>query len=77
MLLVLFVVKHVSIRPTLVEKEETPLALIVPLDGRPKTAVRNVSRAVRVRLALGVKIVPWVLPEKVLTGILPNANNVN
>ena len=43
-------------RPTLVEKEETAVASIAQLVGRPKTAVRNVPRAVRVRLALGAKI---------------------
>ena len=59
------------------EKEETAVALIVPLVGRPTTAVRNVSRAVRVHLASGVKSVHWALPEKELIVILPNANNVD
>jgi hypothetical protein len=54
MLPVRFVVQCVYIRRTLMEKEETAVALIVQLVGRPKTAVRNVSRAARVRLALGV-----------------------
>ena len=44
-------VNYVSMRRTLVEKEETAVASIVQLGGRPKTAVPNVSRAVRVRLA--------------------------
>ena len=48
-------VNCVSMRRTLVEKEETAVASIAQLVGRPKTAVRNVSRAVRVRLAVGVK----------------------
>jgi len=77
MLPVLFDVKNVSIRPTLVEKEETPLAWIAQPVGRPKTAVLNVKLVVRVRLALGVNTVPWVLPEQELIVILPNANNVN
>ena len=47
----------------------------VQLVGRPKSAVRNVSRVVLVHLALGVKIVLWDLPENETT-ILPNANNV-
>ena len=54
MLPVRFVAKCVSIRRTLVEREETAVASIAQLDGRPKTAVQNVSRAARVRLALGV-----------------------
>ena len=41
-------------RRTLVEKEEAAVALSVQLVGRPKTAVQNVTRAVRARLALGV-----------------------
>ena len=41
-------------RRTLVEKGEAAVALIAQLVGRPKTAVRNVPRAVRERLALGV-----------------------
>jgi hypothetical protein len=45
------------------------------LVGRPKSAVRNVSRVVQVHLASGVKIVHWDLPENETT-ILPNANNV-
>ena len=43
-------------RPTLVEKEETAVASIAQLVGRPKTAVRNVPCAARARLAWGVKI---------------------
>jgi hypothetical protein len=54
MLPVRFVAKCVSNQRTLMEREETAVASIVRLDGRPKTAVRNVSRAARVRLALGV-----------------------
>ena len=54
MLLVRFVANRVSIRRTLVAKEETAVASTAQSVGRPKTAVRNVSRAVRVRLALGV-----------------------
>jgi hypothetical protein len=43
--------------------------------GRPKPALRNVSRVVPVHLASGVKIVLWDMPENKTT-ILPNANNV-
>ena len=57
MLPVRFVVQRVHIRLTLMEKEETAVASIAQLVGCPKTAVRNVSRAVRARLALGVQIV--------------------
>ena len=53
-LLVMSSVNCVQMRRTLVEKEEAAVALIAQPVGRPKTAVRNVSRAVRVRLALGV-----------------------
>ena len=42
MLPVRFVAKCVSIRRTLVAKEETAVASIAQLDGRPKTAVPNV-----------------------------------
>ena len=58
-------------------KAETAVALIVQLDGCPKTAVRNVSRAVRVCLALGVKIALWVLPEQETTPMRHNVNNVH
>ena len=51
-----FVVHCVQIRRTLVEKEETTVASIVQWVGRPKMAVRNVSLAVRARLAKAVKI---------------------
>ena len=43
-------------RRTLVGKEETAVASIAQPVGRPKTAVQNVSCAVRVRLAWGVQI---------------------
>ena len=58
-------------------KEETAVALIAQLVGRPKTAVPNVSRAVRVRLALGVEIALKVLPEQETTMMRHNVNNVN
>ena len=64
-------------RRTLVEKGEAAVALIAQLVGRPKTAVRNVSCAVRVRLALGVKIALWDLPEQETTTMRHNASNVN
>jgi len=77
MLPVRFIVHCVQIRPTLVKKEETVVVLIAQLVGHLKMAVRNVSRVVRVRLAMGVKNVHWGLPEKETTIMLPNANNVN
>jgi len=73
----LYIAKCVYKGPTLVEKEETAAASIVRLVGRPKTAVPDVPRAVRVRLALGVEIVHWVLPDKGMTLMRLNANNVN
>ena len=51
-------------------KEETAVASIVQLDGPPKTAVRNVSRAARVRLALGVQIACPVNIVQVATKML-------
>ena len=59
---------------TLVEKEETALASIVQLVGRRRTAVRNVSRVVRVRLAKAVKIAQLDLLDQEKT-TQPNANN--
>ena len=64
-------------RRTLVKKEETTVASIAQLDGRPKTAVLNVPRVVRVHLALGVKLARWVMPEKETTLMQRNVNNVN
>ena len=55
--LVLVPVNYVSTRLTLAEKEETVVALNARLDGRPKTAVLNVPRAVRGRTVLVVKCV--------------------
>jgi hypothetical protein len=60
-----------------VEKEETAVASIVPSVGRRTTAVPNVPRAVRVRLALGVQIVHWAMPEKETITMRRNASNVN
>ena len=79
MLLVQFVVQCVHIRRTFMEKEETTVALLVQLVGLPKLAVQNVVRVVRVRLALGVKIAHWVLPEKetTVTYIKQNVLNVH
>ena len=77
MLLVQFVVQCVHIRRTFMEKEETTVALLVQLVGLPKLAVQNVVRVVRVRLALGVKIARWVLPEKETTVMQCNVNNGN
>ena len=77
MLPVRSIVHCVQIRRTLVTREETAVASIVQLVGRPKTAVRNVSRAVPVRLASDVKIVLQVMPEQETTTMRRNANNVN
>jgi hypothetical protein len=77
MLQVLLVANYVSTQPTLVAKEETAVASIVQQVGLPKTAVQNVLRAVRVRLALGVKSVHWGFPEKGTIQMRLNANNVN
>ena len=56
------------------EKEETAVASIAPLDGRPKTAVQNVSLAVWARLAKAVKIAQLDLLDQEKT-TQPNANN--
>jgi putative sterol carrier protein len=47
----LLVANYVAIRRSLVAREETAVASIVQLDGRPKTAVRNVIRAMLADLA--------------------------
>jgi hypothetical protein len=44
-------------------EKETQVASIAQWGGRPKTAVLLVSRVARVHLALGVKIVHWVMHE--------------
>ena len=56
MLRVLLVANCVSIRRTLVKREETAVASIAQPVGRPKTAVRNAWRAARGRLVLDVQI---------------------
>ena len=58
-------------------KKDRPIAMIVTRVRCPRKEVPNVSRVVRVRLAMGVKNVHWGLPEKETTIMLPNANNVN
>jgi ADP-ribose pyrophosphatase YjhB (NUDIX family) len=77
MLPVRFVVKYVQIRRTLVTKEETTLASIVPRVGRPKMAVRNAKRAVRGRSVMVAKIAHWGLQEKEMTLIRRSADHVN
>jgi hypothetical protein len=59
---------------TLGGKEETAVASIAQWVGLPKTAVRNVSRVVRVRLAKAVKIAQLDLLDQEKT-TQPNANN--
>ena len=56
------------------EKEETALASIVQLVGLRRTAVRNVSRVVRVRLAKAVKIAQLDLLDQEKT-TQPNAKH--
>ena len=75
--LVLVPVNYVSTRLTLVEKEETVVALNARLDGLPITAVLNVPRAVQARTVLGVKIALLVMPEKETTMMRPSANNAS
>ena len=67
----------VQTRHSLVAKEETKVALLAQRAGRPKTAVPNAPRAVRVRLVTVAKIALSGLLEKVLTKMPHNANNVN
>ena len=57
-------------------KEETPLASIVPLDGRPPVAVPNAKRAVRGPSAMVAKIAHWGLQEKEMTLIRRSADHV-
>ena len=57
MLPVQFVANLVSIQRTLVAKEETAVALIAQLVGRPKTAVPNALCVALERTALGVNFV--------------------
>ena len=76
MLRVLLVANCVSIRRTLVKREETAVASIAQPVGRPKTAVRNAWRAARARLVWAVKIAQWGLHEKQTT-MRPNANDAN
>jgi hypothetical protein len=77
MLPVRFIVHCVQVRRTLVKKEETVVVLIAQLVGHLTMAVRNVSRVVRVRLAMGVNIALLGMLEQEPTVMLPNANNVN
>ena len=67
-------VKH---RLSLVAKKETPVAQLAPQVGRPKTAVKNVPRAVRGRSVMVAKIAHWDLQDKEMTLMQHNADNVN
>ena len=58
-------------------KEETRRASIAQPVGLRRKAVPNVPRAVRVDLAVGAKIVHWVMPEQETTMMQRNVNNVN
>ena len=62
---------------TLVTREETAVASIVQLVGRPPVAVPNAKRAVRGRSAMVAKIAHWGLQEKEMTLMRRNAYNVN
>ena len=78
-LMTMLVRRHANLvqsRLSLVAKEETKVALLAQRAGRPKTAVPNAPRAVRVRLVTVAKIAPSGLLEKVLTKMPHNANNV-
>jgi hypothetical protein len=61
---------------TTAEKKEIRRALVVQQVGLRRKAVPNVPRAVRVDLAVGVKIVHWVMPEQETTIMQRNVNNV-
>ena len=58
-------------------QKDRPIAMIVTRVRCPRKEVPNVSRVVRVRLAMGVKIAPKDMREKEPTAMLPNANIVN
>ena len=62
---------------TTAKKEEIRRALVVQQVGLRRKAVPNVPRAVRVDLAVGAKIVHWVMPEQETTMMQRNVNNVN
>ena len=63
--------------PTLVKKEETALASIVPRGGCPPVAAPNAKRAVRERSVMVAKIAHWDLQDKEMTLMQHNADNVN
>ena len=58
-------------------KEETAVASIVQLVGRPPVAVPNAKRAARGRSAMVAKIAHWGLQEKEMTLIRRSADHVN
>ena len=75
-LLVLLPANHVQSRPTLVAKEETAVVSSAPSVGRRKRAVRNVSRVVRVHLAMGAKVVLSAMQDITPIWTRPNVDNV-
>ena len=77
MSLVLWNANNVLKTRTTAKKEEIRRALVVQQVGLRRKAVPNVPRAVRVDLAVGAKIVHWVMPEQETTMMQRNVNNVN
>ena len=76
-LLALMHANHVSSRRILAGKEETVVVLIAQPVGPLKMVVPNVSLAVLARLVLVAPIAHWDLPEKEMTLMRRNADNVN
>ena len=62
---------------TLVAKQETGRALLVQSDGHLRRGALNAKRAVRGRSVMIAKIAHWDLPEKEMTLMRRNADNVN
>ena len=61
---------------TLVAKQETGRALLVQSDGHLRRGALNAKRAVRGRSVMVAKIAHWDLPEKEMTLMRRNADNV-
>ena len=76
-LLVLNPAHYVPFPPTLVEREETVLALIAQLDGLLKTGVLNVKRVVRVHLERGANFAPLVTQDMAVIVMRQHAECAN
>jgi hypothetical protein len=76
-LLVLNPAHYVPLPPTLVEREETVLALIAQLDGLLKTGVLNVKRVVRVHLERGANFAPLVTQDMAVIVMRQHAECAN